>query len=282
MNVTAVGLGLMGGSFALALQEKDLAKVIFGVDKKQEHSKVALEKGIIQKCISFEEALSKSQVIILATPVDTLMELVPAVLDQISNDQLLIDLGSTKNRLCQEVRNHPMRSRYVAAHPMAGTENTGPDAAFAGLFDGAINVVCDQEFTEYSALKLALNLFETIGMTTLFMGAEDHDKHVAYISHLSHISSFMLGLTVLNKEKDEKNITNLAGSGFESTVRLAKSSPEMWAPIFAQNRDYVSRALAEYIEQLKSFKEMIDSSDISAMSKAMKRANDIRRVLSKK
>ncbi|MEM1406402.1 MAG: prephenate dehydrogenase/arogenate dehydrogenase family protein, partial [Bacteroidota bacterium] len=184
-----------------------------------------------------------------------------------------------KSYLCESVKNHTLRGRYVAAHPMAGTENTGPLAAFATLYEGAINVVCDQHYSDDSALKLALKLFEDVGMKTVFMDSEDHDQHVAYISHLSHISSFMLGLTVLNKEKDEKNIANLAGSGFESTVRLAKSSPEMWAPIFAQNKKFVSKALAEYIDQLSVFKQMIDTEDSPGMSEAMKKANDIRRIL---
>ncbi len=279
MKVSVIGLGLMGGSFALALKQNDSVKMIYGVDKNKDHEAAAIKNKIVHTCVPLEEGILKSDVIIIATPVDAISYLLPQVLDLMSPEQLIVDLGSTKSYLCESVKNHALRGRYVAAHPMAGTENTGPLAAFSSLYEGAINVVCDQSYSDDSALKLALKLFNDVGMKTVFMDSGDHDKHVAYISHLSHISSFMLGLTVLNIERDEKNIANLAGSGFESTVRLAKSSPEMWAPIFAQNKKFVSKALAEYIDQLSAFKQMIDVEDSPGMSEAMEKANDIRRIL---
>ncbi|MEM7107407.1 MAG: prephenate dehydrogenase [Bacteroidota bacterium] len=281
MNVAIVGLGLMGGSFALALRQNDLSSNILGIDKNPEHQIEAVKQGMVDRCVSIEEAAKVADVIVLATPVNELLAQIAKVLDLLTADQLLIDLGSTKFLLTESVKQHPQRGSYVAAHPMAGTENTGPKAAFSGLYEGAVNVICDHKNSHESALKKALHLFDGVGMKTVFMGAEDHDKHVAYISHLSHVSSFMLGLTVLNKEENEKNIANLAGSGFESTVRLAKSSPEMWAPIFAQNKAQVSVALREYINHLEAFKKMIDSSDEKSMVDAMRKANDIRRILDK-
>lgn len=281
MKVTVVGLGLMGGSFGLALKMHKLASRIYGVDSNNEHQQMALDLGIVDECVSFEEGISTGEVIILATPVNVLTRILSATLSQVRKDQIVIDLGSTKGMINNSVHLHPNRDRYVSAHPMAGTENTGPRAAFPELYRGAVNVVCNREESDQTALKRALDIFNMLGMNNVFMDAEDHDKHVAYISHLSHISSFTLGLTVLDKEKDEKNIANLAGSGFESTVRLAKSSPDMWAPIFSQNKTQVSQALSEYITQLIEFKEMIDSENQTALLEAMKRANDIRRILKK-
>lgn len=266
---------------ALALRQKNLTHAIIGIDKYTVHEAEALELRIVDRCVNLKSAIKLADVIILAVPVNELLKEIPKVLDLMTFNQVLIDLGSTKSLLVDSVRDHALRGRYVAAHPMTGTENTGPKAAFADLYQGAVNVICDRENSDESAMNTALKLFDAVGMKTVFMTAKDHDKHVAYISHLSHVSSFMLGLTVLNKEEDEKNIANLAGSGFESTVRLAKSSPEMWAPIFAHNKEYISMALDQYINHLKAFKEMIDQNDEQGMSRAMRQANDIRRILDK-
>ena len=206
MNVTVVGLGLMGGSFAMALRKNQLANQIFGVDQSPEHEKEAVQLGIVDQCVKLEEAISTSALIVLATPVDVLLQQVSDVLDRMSPSQFLIDLGSTKFKLTERVKDHSLRGRYVASHPMAGTENTGPKAAFADLYSNAINVICDRQSSDSEAIDMALKLFDGIGMKTVFMEARDHDKHVAYISHLSHVSSFMLGLTVLNKEEDELGV----------------------------------------------------------------------------
>ncbi len=279
MKIGVVGLGLIGGSFALALKKNGFDGHILGIDNNPEHRKKAITLGLVEDCTSFEDLHKQVDVVLLATPVDAIKELLPLVLNSIGPSQVVMDLGSTKNSIGGVVKEHPNRPCYVSSHPMAGTENTGPEAAIDSLYEGAVNVICDKERSSIVALDTALKLLNTVGMHTIFMDSESHDKHVAYISHLSHISSFMLGQTVLDIEKDEQSIMNLAGSGFASTVRLAMSSPEMWAPIFAQNRSYVSRALEEYINHLQAFKNMIDAEDQLKMTEAMRRANDVRRIL---
>jgi prephenate dehydrogenase len=205
----------------------------------------------------------------------------PSVLDAIKKDAVVIDTGSTKSAICKAVARHPKRDQLVAAHPIAGTENSGPTAAFSGLFAGKTNIICEQEKSSPRAIAIAQKVFDALGMNTIFMEAEEHDRHVAYVSHLSHVSSFLLGQTVLDMEKDEKNIFNLAGSGFASTVRLAKSSPEMWAPIFEQNSEYLGQALAEYIMHLQRFHYHLMKHDTKEMHRIMSTANEIRRVLDK-
>ena len=256
MEVAVVGLGLMGGSLSLSLQQEGKDYHFIGVDNNEQHCVTAQALGILN--------------------------ILPELLDRVKPGQVIIDFGSTKALICQQVNTHINRSQYVAAHPMAGTENTGPEAAFAELYKGCINILCETALSGKEALNVARCLFEDLGMTVIEMEAADHDKHVAYISHLSHVSSFMLGRTVLDIEKDEKSIFNLAGSGFQSTVRLAMSSPDMWGPIFFQNAQHISLALEEYIRHLQEFKSKIDSNDRSSLLKLMKEANDIRRVLKKK
>jgi prephenate dehydrogenase len=220
-----------------------------------------------------------SDVILLAIPVQFILEMLPSLLDEMNDSQVVIDLGSTKAQMCEAVKDHPNRSRYVAAHPIAGTENTGPSAAHLGLFREKVNIICDRELTGVHAMDIAASLFRALEMKTIFMNSAEHDRHIAYVSHLSHISAFLLGHTVLDIEKDEKSIFNMAGSGFQSTVRLAMSSPDMWAPIFKQNAPYVLSALDEYIDHLTSFRDKLKSGDVSGMHETMLRANQIRRVL---
>ncbi|ADR20302.1 prephenate dehydrogenase [Marivirga tractuosa] len=279
-SLTVIGLGLIGGSFALAVKNKFPNIRIYGVDQNPAHASKALEMNIIDEIkLTNDKEMLKSDVIILAIPVSAIQIVLSDLLSTISNETVVIDTGSTKGSICESVYQHPKRAQFVAAHPIAGTEYSGPEAAFPKLFEGKKNIICEFELCNDLAKKCATWLFETVGINNIFMDAENHDKHLAYVSHLSHISSFMLGLTVLNIEKDEKNILNLAGSGFASTVRLAKSSPEMWTPIFTQNKIHLSNALKEYILQLKAFEQELNSGNSKALSELMKKANEIKKVL---
>ena len=279
MKLCIVGIGLLGGSFALGLKDKIKDLKIIGVDANPEHAQKALELGIVQEILNLETAVAQADLVILATPVNAIVSLLPRVLDLISPEAVVIDLGSTKELICAAVQDHSRRHQFVAVHPIAGTENTGPDAAFASLLPGKTMIICEKEKSDPTAVGLVEELCRKLEMRISYMDAASHDLHLAYVSHLSHISSFALGITVLEKEKNEQNIFDMAGSGFSSTVRLAKSSPEMWAPIFTQNGKNISEALASYIEKLKYFKKIIDNHDESSSYTLMKEANEIRRIL---
>lgn len=279
MTISIIGIGLLGGSFALAVREKYPKATFIGVDASAVHGQLALAKGIVDTILPLDEALAQSTLVVLATPVNTILSLLPPVLDQLPAGATVLDLGSTKESICALADAHPNRSQFVAAHPMAGTENSGPGAAFKELLPGKNLIICDREKSHPDSLKLAEALFSDIGMKLFYMTPQEHDLHLAYVSHLSHVSAFALGLTVLEKEKDEQAIFDMASTGFGSTVRLAKSSPQMWAPIFDQNRDNVSQALADYIDLLQRFKALIDDRDVPASLDFMARANVIRRVL---
>ncbi|GAA4413706.1 prephenate dehydrogenase [Nibrella viscosa] len=279
MTISIIGVGLLGGSFALAVREKYPKVTFIGVDASRVHGELALAKGLVDEMLPLEEAVPVSTLVVLATPVNTIIDLLPRVLELLPAGATVIDLGSTKGLICEVADQHPKRAQFVPVHPMAGTENSGPGAAFKELLPGKNLIICDREKSNPDSLKLVEALFRDIGMKVFYMTPKEHDLHLAYVSHLSHISAFALGLTVLEKEKDEKAIFDMASTGFSSTVRLAKSSPQMWAPIFNQNRTNVSQALADYIEFLQRFKEVIDQQDITTSLDFMNRANIIRRVL---
>ena len=250
-----------------------------GVDTSPVHGQLAIAKGIVDECLPLEEAVAKSTLVLLATPVNIITDMLPELLDLLPEGATLTDLGSTKELICEAADQHPKRAQYVAAHPMAGTENSGPGAAFRDLLPGKNLIICDREKSAPDSLKLVEALFRDIGMKIFYMTPKEHDLHLAYVSHLSHVSAFALGLTVLEKEKDENTIFEMASTGFGSTVRLAKSSPQMWAPIFDQNRQNVSKALGDYIDFLQQYKAIIDNQDITGSLEYMQRANVIRRVL---
>jgi prephenate dehydrogenase len=279
MKTTIIGLGLIGGSVAIDLRKTGVATSLTGVDTDADNAVRALDLGLVDSISSLDEALPESDLVVVAIPVNALAKLLPSILDKISELAVVIDAGSTKGSICKAVAAHRKRSSFVASHPIAGTENSGPDAAFSGLFSNKTNIICEKEQSSAHALAVAEKVFSSLGMNTIFMEAEEHDKHVAYVSHLSHVSSFLLGQTVLDIEKDEKNIFALAGSGFASTVRLAKSSPAMWAPIFEQNLDYLSQALQEYIMHLQKFHYHLLKKDTKELHRIMSNANEIRRVL---
>lgn len=279
MIVTVVGLGLIGGSIALKLKKENFAQTVLGIDASETHCKQALELGIVDEITTLEDTCKKSDLVILAIPVNATKKIVPLALNLLNDNAVLVDMGSTKQSICEEVANHSNRNQFVASHPIAGTENTGPTAAFETLFDNKVSIICEKEKSNPKALALVEKMYQTLGMKLAYMNAAEHDLHIAYVSHLSHISSFTLGLTVLDEEKNEKNIFNMAGSGFASTVRLAKSSPEMWAPIFEENSDNLSKALESYIEHLKEFKQIIDTKNTDKALAKMQEANEIRRIL---
>jgi prephenate dehydrogenase len=281
MKVTIIGLGLIGGSMALDIRKAGMATELIGVDIHSKHIQEAQGLGLVDRVLAEDKALSIADLVILAIPVNTLGALLPSILDSIRDNTVVIDAGSTKGQICRVVSNHPRRAQFVAAHPLAGTENSGPNAAFAGLFAGKTNIICERERSSEHSIAVATKLFEALGMNTIYMEPDEHDRHVAYVSHLSHVSAFLLGHTVLDIEKDEKQIFSLAGSGFASTVRLAKSSPDMWAPIFEQNMEYLSQALQEYIIHLQKFQYHLMKKDTKEIHKIMTKANEIRRVLDK-
>lgn len=264
---------------ALDLRKAGVATGLLGVDHNPEHARRALDMGLVDGVTTLEEAVAGADLVITAIPVSAIKAVLFGILDHLSPSSVVIDTGSTKSMICKAIDNHPRRKQFVAAHPLAGTENSGPDAALSGLFSGKTNIICEQDKSSRHALDVAHRIFSALQMRTIFMDPVEHDKHVAYVSHLSHVSSFLLGQTVLDIEKDEKNIFDLAGSGFASTVRLAKSSPDMWAPIFEQNAEYLGQALLEYIMHLQKFHYHLMKRDVKELHRIMTGANHIRKVL---
>ena len=261
MKILIIGLGLIGGSMAKDLKSQ-LNVRVYGADASNEHLQQALELGLVHEITDVPSGIIDADIVVISVPVNKIEVLLPAVLDNIGYKTTVVDVGSTKDEICRSVAKHPNRSRFVAAHPLAGTEFSGPTAALKGLFQNKKNIICEREKSAADALDSALRLFESLGMVTTFMSPKEHDKHLAYVSHLSHVSSFMLGLTVLDIEKDEKQIFELAGTGFASTVRLAKSNPKTWSAIFGKNRKYLLQALDRYIAHLQNFRNLIDEKDV--------------------
>jgi len=278
MKIGIIGLGLMGGSFALDIKTPFPNSIIYGIDNSAENLNKAKEIGLIDLIISYKD-LRKMDLILVAVPVSHSLNLIPKVLDLINSNTLVFDVGSTKQAICELLNDHPKRGNYLAAHPMAGTEFSGPEAAQKGLYVGKTNIVCEFEKTEIKLRKLALKIFNKLEMKTIYMDPKSHDIHVAYVSHLSHISSFMLGKTVIEKEENENNIFDLAGSGFESTVRLAKSLPETWTPIFLQNKGNLVLAIEEYVSNLNLIKELILNENESDLSEILNNTNRIKEIL---
>lgn len=277
-NIYIIGVGLIGGSLALGVKKTNKKAIVYGIDDNTEHLDEAIALKIIDKKANFED-IKKADLVVLAIPVDASVSLVSAILDLVPDTALVIDVGSTKADICKGVKNHPKRRNFLATHPISGTEFSGPSAAIDDLFEGKTNIICEVEETAFKLQENALKLFQNLGMRIRYMNPEAHDKHIAYVSHLSHISSFMLGKTVIEKAKNERDIFDMAGSGFESTVRLAKSSPEMWAPIFEQNKTNVIETLEEYINNLTAFKNLMKQNDFESIKTEMKSTNYIKQIL---
>ncbi|MCF6240730.1 MAG: prephenate dehydrogenase [Bacteroidales bacterium] len=281
INITIIGVGLIGGSLALDLRYKYPVNKIYGADKNPAHLIRAKQLGLIDEAVSLQKAIELSDLLILAVPVNVSIKLLPGILDKLDK-QVVIDVGSTKANLIKSIINHPNKGRFVATHPMAGTEFSGPDAAIVNLYKDKNVIFCDIENSDDDAHKLVKDIYESIGMNILYMESNAHDIHAAYVSHISHISSFALSLTVLDKEKDHKKILNMASGGFESTVRLAKSAASMWTPIFMLNQDNVLDVMDNYIEKLKEFREAISAGDEQKIVSLIEESNKIRKVLDKK
>jgi len=273
-----IGVGLIGGSFAIDIKKNNPEAVIHGISRKDETLNKALELNLIDKKATLDDIVD-ADLVIVSIPVDATVKLLPTILDKISDTGLVVDAGSTKEAICKAVEYHPKRRNFLACHPIAGTEKSGPTAAISQLYAGKTNIICEVEKTTFKLQEKALKLFADIGMRIRYMDPISHDKHIAYVSHLSHISAFMLGKTVINKEKNERDIFDMAGSGFESTVRLAKSSPAMWTPIFKQNKENVIETLDEYINNLQQFKELMMKDDFTSIFKEMESTNHIKKIL---
>ena len=278
MKVGIIGLGLIGGSISLKLKEVNNEITVYGFDKNNQSLDFSLSKQIIDYKLDLESLLDFDY-LFLAIPVESIKSQLASILDKISEKTLVIDLGSTKYQICNSVSNHRKRGNFLAAHPIAGTEFSGPIAAKKDLFDNKVMILCETEKTNSSLLSVAIEMFKSLGMNIKTMDAIEHDKHIAYVSHLSHISSFMLGKTVMDKEDDDQTIYDMAGSGFESTVRLAKSSPEMWSSIFIENKKNIIESLDEYMLNINNFKKLIESSDQENLNTEMKKINGIKEIL---
>ncbi|WP_224483898.1 prephenate dehydrogenase [Robertkochia aurantiaca] len=278
MKICVIGLGLIGGSFAMDIRQRLKNVSLIGIDKNPEHGIQALDRQLID-AIGDMGDLEDADMVIVAIPVNAALELIPEILDRIGDECLVFDVGSTKAGICDLVSGHERRRNFLATHPIAGTEFSGPGAAIYGLYEGKTNIICEVEKTAFKLQERALELFSVLGMRIRYMEPRAHDKHIAYVSHLSHISSFMLGKTVIEKEKNERDIFDMAGSGFESTVRLAKSSPAMWAPIFQQNKANVIETLDEYINNLRQFRDLMEEDDFEAIYQEMEDTNRIKDIL---
>ena len=278
MKLAVIGVGLIGGSWAKALKKSGVVSSIVGIDRSEEHLSQAIALGIVDDKATYSD-LATVDMVFLSIPVDQMVIELPKVLDAVGEQTVVIDAGSTKLQLCEAVASHPKRRNFLAAHPIAGTEYSGPSAAIDNLYEGKLAIVCEVEKTAINLQERAMNAFAALQMRVRYMGAKEHDVHVAYVSHLSHISAFMLGKTVMGKEKDDRNIFDLAGSGFASTVRLAKSSPQMWAPIFIQNKEPLLETLDAYIENLNAFRTLIAEEDLESLLDEMKRINSIEKIL---
>ncbi len=278
MEVAIIGIGLIGGSFAKDVKKLHPNAKIIGLDQREDHLDKALELQIIDEKGDYA-SLSSVDLVYVSIPVNALVTELPKILDAVGEDTVVLDAGSTKRLICDSVSEHPKRRNFLACHPIAGTEFSGPTAALEGLYQDKTMIICEVEKTAFKLQERALEIFQKMKMRIRYMNPVAHDKHIAYVSHLSHISSFMLGKTVIEKEKNERDIFDMAGSGFESTVRLAKSSPDMWAPIFEQNKDNVVETLEEYIQNLTAFKQMIEDNDFENVHQEMSNTNKIKQIL---
>ena len=277
-DIYIIGLGLIGGSFARDLREQEPAATIYGIDASDAHVAEALSLGFIDKAAVIED-IKTADLVVLAIPVDVAIHVLPDVLNHIGDDTIVVDMGSTKQAICEVVASHPRRRNFLACHPIAGTEFSGPSAAITGLYNGKTNIICEVEKTAFKLQEKVLDLFKNMGMRIRYMDPVSHDKHIAYMSHLSHISAFMLGKTVIDKEKNEREIFDMAGSGFASTVRLAKSNPVTWTSIFKQNKVNVLETLTEYIANLNAFKTLMENDDFQGVHDEMENTNHIKEIL---
>ena len=283
MVLGVIGLGLIGGSMAIDLKRRGYAHKVLGVESEPVNAEAALRIGLCDEVVSFEDCVRRSDIIVIAVPVGTAVKMLPQVLDIFSEEgnggKIVIDTCSTKSQIVRVAHYHQMRGRFVATHPMAGTEYSGPWAAMPNLFDGRACIFANSEESDPQALKVVEDLYDALNMRPIYMNADNHDVHTAYVSHISHVTSFALALTVLDKEQDEKHIFDLASGGFSSTVRLAKSSSDMWVPILTQNRDNVLRVNDTYLEKMKDFRDAIADYDEARIEELIQEANRIKKII---
>ncbi len=283
MVLGVIGLGLIGGSMAIDLKRRGYAHKVLGVESEPVNAEAALRIGLCDEVVSFEDCVRRSDIIVIAVPVGTAVKMLPQVLDIFSEEgnggKIVIDTCSTKSQIVRVAHYHQMRGRFVATHPMAGTEYSGPWAAMPNLFDGRACIFANSEESDPQALKVVEDLYDALNMRPIYMNADNHDVHTAYVSHISHVTSFALALTVLDKEQDEKHIFDLASGGFSSTVRLAKSSSDMWVPILTQNRDNVLRVIDTYLEKMKDFRDAIADYDEARIEELIQEANRIKKII---
>lgn len=278
MNIGIIGLGLMGGSFAKDVKKIDKHSIIYGSDKSDEHLKLSFELNLIDFKLD-DSNLSKIDLLLISIPVDETIKILPEILDKVGDNTLVVDVGSTKSKICRSITSHKNRKQFLAMHPISGTENSGPTASVSGLYFGITNILCEADKTDTKLLNNLLELLSNFNMKIIYMDPMSHDEHISYVSHLSHVTSFILAKTVIEKEKIEKNIFDLAGSGFESTVRLAKSSPFMWTPIFLQNKSNLVEALEEYINNLNDLKVKIQNDDKESIINDLNNINRVKKIL---
>lgn len=278
MNVAIIGTGLIGGSLAFALRDLRIATHIIGVDADEEHRQKAVELGIVDEVADLDKALASSELVVVAIPVHAAQELLPSILDKVDR-QVVMDVSSTKENIIKAIQQHPRRSRFVATHPMWGTEYSGPEAAVHDAFKGKVTVISGRSESDKDAVELVEDIYHKLGMNLIYMDPVSHDLHAAYVSHISHITSFALANTVLEKEKEEDTIFAMASAGFESTVRLAKSNPAMWVQIFMQNRENILDVLNEHISQLRKFKSCLEKENETYLEELITNANKIRKIL---
>ena len=283
MKIGVIGLGLIGGSMAIDLRRRGFASEFLGVDADPLNASAAEKMGLVDRIVTLEECIDQSDMVIVAVPVGAALKLLPGILDRFeqtgAKDKIVVDVCSTKELLARSVKYHPCRRQYVASHPMSGTEYSGPWAAKPGLFDGRAGIICDSQESDPKAVRVVEELYQALNMRLIYMNSSNHDVHTAYVSHVSHVTSFALALTVLDKEKDEKHIFDLASGGFSSTVRLAKSGASMWTPILMQNRDNVLHVMDTYIEKMQAFRQALASDDEDAVRNLIEEANKIRRII---
>lgn len=283
MKIGVIGLGLIGGSMAIDLRRRGFASEFLGVDADPLNASAAEKMGLVDRIVTLEECIDQSDMVIVAVPVGAALKLLPGILDRFeqtgAKDKIVADVCSTKELLARSVKYHSCRRQYVASHPMSGTEYSGPWAAKPGLFDGRAGIICDSQESDPKAVRVVEELYQALNMRLIYMNSSNHDVHTAYVSHVSHVTSFALALTVLDKEKDEKHIFDLASGGFSSTVRLAKSGASMWTPILMQNRDNVLHVMDTYIEKMQAFRQALASDDEDAVRNLIEEANKIRRII---
>ncbi|MCR5018750.1 MAG: prephenate dehydrogenase [Bacteroidales bacterium] len=278
-TVGIIGLGLIGGSMGLDLKSRGFASRVLGVEQDPLSADAAVRLGLADEIVSFDDCVSRADIIVVAVPVGTAVKMVPQILGAIGPGQVVIDVCSTKEQICLATRYNPNRGRFVSTHPMAGTEYSGPWAAMPNMFDGRACIFANPEESDPSALKLIEEMYSVLNMRPIYMDAAQHDVHTAYVSHISHITSFALALTVLDKEKDEKHIFDLASGGFSSTVRLAKSNADMWVPILTQNRDNVLRVIDTYLDKMKEFRDAVAEYDEARIRELIQEANRIKKII---